>query len=130
MAHILLIDDEESVVATLRRSLEEAGHKVAVAGEGRAGLLALAAQKFDLVVTDIIMPTMEGIETILAARERQKDLRILAISGGGRTGTNDFLEIARKFGAIGTLRKPFTPRDFVAEVARCLAAPNPSASAS
>lgn len=66
------------------------------------------SKEFDLVVTDIIMPEMEGIETVMAVREQFPTVAIIAMSGGGRVGNNDFLEVARKLGASGVVHKPFT----------------------
>ena len=84
------------------------GHEVVEAGNGNEGLRALESQAFDLVVTDIIMPEKEGIETIRAIRHRSPEIGIVAISGGGRTSTLDFLGAAKKLGADQALHKPFT----------------------
>ncbi|GIK99636.1 MAG: transcriptional regulator [Alphaproteobacteria bacterium] len=108
MAVILVIDDEEMVRATIRMRLEQGGHEVVEAGDGNEGLATLERYAVDLVVTDIIMPEKEGIETIRAIRQRRPELAIVAISGGGRTSTLDFLGAAKKLGADHALRKPFT----------------------
>jgi CheY-like chemotaxis protein len=108
MALILVIDDEALVRTTIRMRLEQNGHQVIEASNGNEGLHALEQQPFDVVVTDIIMPEKEGIETIRAIRHRNPQIGIVAISGGGRTSTLDFLGAARKLGADQALRKPFT----------------------
>ena len=104
--HILLIDDEPAVRDLVQTML--AGHTVVAVGSGRAGLDLLDKSDFDVVLTDIIMPEMEGIEIIMAIRKRLPKIRLVAMSGGGRTGNIDFLSAASKLGADAILRKPFT----------------------
>lgn len=108
MARILVIDDEELVRTTIRMRLEQNGHEVVEAGNGDEGLATLERRPVDLVVTDIIMPEKEGIETIRAIRRRNPEVGIVAISGGGRTSPLDLLSAAKKLGADQALRKPFT----------------------
>lgn len=107
MARILAIDDEENILDLLTLMLEGAGHHVATATDGHAGLRRARAEAFDLVITDIIMPVGEGIETIRELRQAAATLPILAISGGARFGKLDMLQIARKLGADASLAKPF-----------------------
>lgn len=120
MARILVVDDEDLVRMTLRQMLEAAGHEVVEARNGREGLDLQTEHAFDLVLTDIIMPEQEGIETIVQLRRRNPQLRIIAISGGGRTKNMDFLKIAASVGADETLTKPFTTNELTAAVSRCL----------
>lgn len=108
MARILVIDDEELIRETIRMKLEQSGHQVIEASNGVEGLLVLERTSVDLVVTDIIMPEQEGIETIRRIRDRDPAVGIIAISGGGRTRNFGFLEFAKKLGANGALSKPFT----------------------
>lgn len=117
MAKILVIDDEPLVLKTVRLVLELAGHDIQEASNGRIGMETLATQKFDLVITDILMPDQEGLETISGLRRDDGAIKILAMSGGGRTGNHDFLHIARKLGANATIKKPFDPDMLVAQVA-------------
>ena len=105
---VLLIDDEQMVRKIVRKMLERAGHEVIEAENGRLGLEQLGQGGFDLVITDIIMPEMEGVETVLSVREQHPSLKIIAMSGGGRTGNMDFLATAQKLGAAAILNKPFT----------------------
>ncbi len=107
MASILVIDDEGSVRDTIRLMLEQRGHRIHTVSEGGTGVMYVAASPVDLVITDMLMPGQEGIETIRNLRRRSTDLPILAISGGGRTGFHEALEAARLFGANETLSKPF-----------------------
>lgn len=109
MADILVIDDEPLVRKTVRLTLARDGHAVVEADNGVAGLRECRTRAFDLVISDILMPGKEGIETIQELRATYPALKILAMSGGGRTANADFLTIAGKLGANDTLRKPFDP---------------------
>jgi YesN/AraC family two-component response regulator len=96
------------------------GHTVVTALNGVQGLKRFAERPFDLVVTDIIMPDKEGIEMILEMRRQKPDAKIIAISGGGRTGNVEFLRIAQRFGAIATLKKPIRLAELSAVLNQCL----------
>jgi CheY-like chemotaxis protein len=118
IATILVIDDEAEVRQTLARML--AGHAVHEAADGGAGLALAAELAPDLVVTDILMPEKEGIETIRELRRAHPRVRILAISGGGQSGTLDFLDMARALGADAALAKPFRRSELLEMVERLL----------
>lgn len=105
---ILLIDDEQMVRKIVRKMLERSSHEVTEAENGRLGLEQLKTGTFDLVITDIIMPEMEGVETLMTIRQQYPDIKVIAMSGGGRTGNIDFLSTAEKLGASAILNKPFT----------------------
>ena len=122
MARILVIDDEEMVRLTIRQTLEKVGHTVMEAANGREGVDTYKAHGADLVVTDIIMPEQEGIETLITLREMNSALPVIAMSGGGRIGTTDYLDIARRFGAARVFEKPFNRKEFVLAVNEALAA--------
>ena len=83
MSHILIIDDDILICQLLRRILEQLGHRVTDAQDGRKGLNAFQADPADLVITDLIMPGMEGIETIMEMKRRFPGTKIIAMSGGG-----------------------------------------------
>jgi DNA-binding NtrC family response regulator len=121
MATILVIDDEAQVRATMRRVLERYGYAVAEAANGREALKAIASTSCDLVITDINMPEMDGIEVIMALSERQPGLPIIAISGGGRLPKDLLLASADMLGAVTTLAKPFDIPDLIGSVERALA---------
>ena len=116
MARILVIDDEAPVRNMIRQTLEREGYEVADAGDGRQGMAQLRRQPVDLVITDILMPEQEGIETIRMLRKEFPQIKILAISGGGKTGKLDILPVAQTFGAHRTLAKPFDRKDLLAAV--------------
>ena len=119
---VLLIEDDDAVRKVVRMMLERDGHDVTEAGNGRLGLEQLKASAFDLVITDIIMPDMEGVETVMAVRQQYPAVKIIAMSGGDRTGNMDSLSAAEKLGASATLRKPFTRSALTAALDRTLGA--------
>ena len=117
MPRILLIDDDSTLRRALRIALERSGYIVVEAANGKEGLTAFASQAADLVVTDLIMPEVEGVETIRELRKVSAGVPIIAISGGGRGSAEDYLHYARLFGASRVFEKPFdidTLRDAVA----------------
>ncbi len=122
MATILVIEDNTAVRNTVCRILQSGGYDVTIAEDGRKGMAMFRRQRPDLVITDIIMPEQEGIETIRQILGDQPDAKIIAISGGGRMGHIDFLDAARKLGARDILPKPFDPDDLLSRVENCLAA--------
>ncbi len=102
---VLIIDDDEDIRFILRRALESAGYQVREASDGAAGLKRFREQRPDLVMTDIIMPEREGVETIMALRKESPETAIIAMSGGGGA---DYLEMAIKLGAVRAFSKPFS----------------------
>lgn len=111
MANILLIDDDEILRDTVRQMLEIDRHQVTDAADGAVGLreFSLNPKKYDLVISDIIMPGMDGSQTIVEMRRIDKNVPIVAISGGRRTLSPQFsLETAHLVGATYELAKPFT----------------------
>jgi DNA-binding response OmpR family regulator len=109
----LIIEDEPALRRLLADFLREAGYEVCEAADGRIGLQQFTQFEPDLVVSDIIMPNEEGIATIRKIRAQNPDVKIVAISGGGRVGNVDFLRIAREYGATTTLAKPFRKQEFI-----------------
>ena len=121
MARILLMDDEEALRAIMVEVLTEEGHEVIQSGTGRIASNKDIVASVDLVITDIIMPDVEGMEVVRIVSAQRPDLPILAISGGGRTVTADYLPLTRHLGASDTLGKPFTPDALVERVEALLA---------
>ncbi len=111
MARVLVVDDDRLVRMTLKLALQRARHEVVEAQDGLEAIEALDRAKVDAVVTDIIMPEVDGIGLILALRKRAPGLKVIAISGGGRTQNMDFLRMAKALGAHFALAKPFTAED-------------------
>jgi YesN/AraC family two-component response regulator len=120
MAHILLVEDEQFVSEALASAMMGVGHTVVTASNGVEGLKRFAEQAFDLVVTDIIMPDKEGIEMILDMRKRKPETKIIAISGGGRTGNVEFLDMAASVGAMAMLKKPIPLAKFLSVLTESL----------
>jgi len=106
MARILVIDDDEQVLDMLYESLTREGYDVLKASNGEQGLRLYREKSVDLIITDIIMPEKEGIETIIELRQDFPNVKIIAISGGGRAGTKDYLQMAKIFGVQRTFTKP------------------------
>ena len=113
MKRILVIDDDDQFREMLRFMLEREGYEVNEGFDGEIGLNLQKEKPFDLAITDIIMPNKEGIGTIVDLRANYPDLKIIAISGGGRIVPNDYLKIAERLGAHGTLSKPFKRKELV-----------------
>lgn len=107
MAHILLIDDDHALREILVLALTRTGHKVSQAANGAQGLILFREKPADLVITDIVMPEQEGIETILALRSESPKTPVIAISGGA-VCSETYLVLARQLGVSSTLAKPFT----------------------
>ena len=107
MSRILLIDDDEAFRSILKVSIQQMGHSVVEAKDGREGIALYDPEMFDVVITDLIMPDTEGIETIMALRKTNPEIKIIAMSGGGRVTSVDYLQIARQVGAKRILPKPF-----------------------
>lgn len=120
MARILVIDDDEIMNDMIVQLLSEAGYDAVGAEDGRCGLALLDTGDFDLIVTDIIMPEKEGLETIIEIRRRSTSLPIIAISGGGKLGPEQYLHLAKHFGANLTFQKPFQNERFLEAVRECI----------
>jgi CheY-like chemotaxis protein len=121
MAHILVIDDDPVVRRVVTLALEAAGHSVLRCENGRKAVAYLQHDHADLLITDIVMPEMDGVETLRAARQLDPNLPILAISGGGSFDPKDYLGIAQAFGATAILSKPFRPTELMDLVSQLLA---------
>lgn len=107
MASILLVDDDEQFRLMLNEVLQRAGYDVRQAQDGNDALKQYRASPADVVITDLIMPEKEGLETIRALRAFDPAVKIIAMSGGGRNHSSDYLLIAQRFKAQRVLAKPF-----------------------
>ena len=126
MKHVLVIDDDEAVALTLSTALRRGGYDVATAADGKLGVAWARKQAFDLVITDLIMPNQDGIETIIALRRLRPDLKVMAISGGGGLlGTEYLARVVGNLGAIRFLTKPCTQDQLLSAVSQVLADAEP-----
>lgn len=108
MKKILIIDDENSVTELFTQFLEGQGFSVKGALDGKEGLRSLERECPDLVITDIMMPEMDGLELIRAVRKLHPDLPVVAISGGMKATPMNFLPQAKLFGACRIIEKPIS----------------------
>ena len=111
--HVLVIEDHDGVAEVIEKVLLHDGHRVLRARDGEEGVSVFNRHRFDLVITDILMPVQEGLGTIRTLLGQQPDLKVIAVSGGGQWRGTDFLSEARASGAIATLEKPFRPRELL-----------------
>ncbi|PXF59428.1 MAG: response regulator [Deltaproteobacteria bacterium] len=120
MARILVIDDDIQILEMLRQTLEHEGYEVVDALDGKEGLRLYREAPTDLVITDIIMPAKEGVEMIIELRRDFPDVKIIAMSGGGRVGPKNYLGIAKKLGVMRTFTKPVPRQDMIKAVKELL----------
>jgi CheY-like chemotaxis protein len=113
---ILVVDDNDDLRATIQALLQADGFDVAQAADGRAALAELRSRPADVVLTDLVMPDQDGIETIVELKKLYPHLKIVAMSGWTSAQGSDYLQVAREIGAAHTLQKPFDP----AELSRVL----------
>ncbi len=116
MKRILIIDDDIVIREILKEALEPLGYDLGEASNGREGMTLFKKKPYDLIITDIIMPEMEGLETILTLKRLASDAKIIAISGGGKATPDGYLGMAEKLGAHRIFSKPFDPKDLAASV--------------
>lgn len=120
---ILVVDDDDQVLALLQAILERAGYAVDAVGDGNQAVAAFDPAVHALVITDIVMPEKEGIETIMELRLRRPDLPVIAISGGGRIGPDDYLAWVRRCGVRHTFAKPLPRQELLDAVAELTGQP-------
>ena len=120
MATIYVFDDEPSILLMIKKMLEKAGHEVGTALNGREGMELINEKIPDLIITDIIMPEKEGLETIMELRKKHPELKIIAISGGGRFGPEGYLPGAKLLGADLVFQKPLVQKEFLNAIASLL----------
>lgn len=119
MARILLIEDNLSFRYALSEALLSSGHAVTAAPNGKEALTLLPSVDPELIIMDIVMPEMDGIEVLVALRTRRPPVKVLAMSAGGQRPAREYLHLAKLLGATKVLAKPFdlaTLRDAVAEL--------------
>ncbi len=120
MARILVVDDEQMIRDLLAQVLTGADHEVHTAENGLAAQKLCRILGFDLLITDIIMPEMDGMELIQEMQQYYPQMKIIAMSGGGRCSPQDYLEIAGVLGVSSTIAKPFGKQDLLDRVEEVL----------
>jgi two-component system response regulator (stage 0 sporulation protein F) len=124
MASILIADDDDAVQQIIKILLQRSGHQVTGANDGRKALQLFRESMFDLLIVDIFMPGMDGLETMKLVHEYRPNVPIIVISGhsfSARYGSSpDFLNMATKLGAACSLQKPFKSAVLLENIARCL----------
>jgi CheY-like chemotaxis protein len=128
MANILLVDDDDQFRDMVRALLERQGHMVDIARNGNEALARYRELRADLVITDVIMPDMEGLETIRELRRISVDVKIIAMSGGGRKSTSMYLKHANEMGAAAILAKPFSNQQLAEAIVTALSSGDPTPS--
>lgn len=124
MHSILVIDDQAELRSTLQLVLEAAGYKASTASNGREAGVLLLRERFDLVITDVLMPQRDGLEVVMDLRKTQPTLPVIVMTGGGQQQANYYLRLAHELGAKGILQKPFTNEQLLMTVALALLPPN------
>ena len=121
MTHsILLVDDDDQFRAMLNEALTGEGYQVVEARDGRQALALYASKPTDLVITDLVMPEKEGLEMIVEMKRLHAGVKIIAISGGGRSSSQNYLKMAKAFGAQIVLAKPFSHREILEAISQVL----------
>ena len=113
MARILLIDDDDLLRRSLRLGLSRVGHTVVLVTNGKEAMESLSGDPPDLILTDVVMPEMDGMEVIMEVRHRFPNLPIIAMSGGGSVDSECYLNMARQLGSRKVLRKPFSMPELI-----------------
>jgi DNA-binding NtrC family response regulator len=120
VAKVLVVDDEAGIRSAVRRALVSVGHEVWDVPGGTEALPLLDVVDFDLIITDVYMDAVDGMELLMRVQQMGLRVPIVVITGGGHASADDILDMARRCGAAATLDKPFTPRQLRETVARAI----------
>jgi DNA-binding response OmpR family regulator len=116
MAGIMIVEDDNDLREMLKLSLLQRKYTVFEAGNGKEAIARFKPSLVDLVVTDIIMPDEDGLKVIMKLREIKPTIRIIAISGGGKAGPGNYLNLARALGADEIFPKPFSIQTLLTKI--------------
>jgi CheY-like chemotaxis protein len=120
MAGILLVEDDHDLRTMLKSSLQKGSHLIIEASDGKEALQKFKSLLIDLVITDLVMPEQDGIGLIMELKKLKPDIKIIAISGGGKAGPANYLSIAETLGADAVFAKPFSLNSFQEKVEEIL----------
>ena len=123
MAVVLIIDDDEMIVESLSILLQNEGYDVLSSSNGKNGLKLLGKNRIDVVITDIIMPDKDGIETIREIKKTYRNTKIIAMSGGGKIAAKEYLTFVKQLGVRHTLSKPFEKEQILSALEAVLREP-------
>jgi CheY-like chemotaxis protein len=124
VAHVLVVDDDADVRAVVSKGISKLGHEVWDVADGAEALELLKTTPFDLIVSDVFMAEMDGMELLMRIQQLELSVPVVLISGGGFTSKEEVLSMAAACGAVATLDKPFT-LDELWSVVRPLLPPSP-----
>jgi CheY-like chemotaxis protein len=116
MPGILIVEDDKDLREMLKTSLSKRKYTVLEASDGKEAILRFKPGITDLVITDLIMPDEDGLKVIMKIKQIKPEIKIIAISGGGKAGPGNYLNIARALGADLVLSKPFSLNDLVSKI--------------
>ena len=121
MSRILIIDDDDQMRSMLKQTLEREGYEVMDASNGAKGIELMRESQSDLVITDLIMPEKDGMETTIELKREFPEIKIIAISGGSRAmDPRDYLHYATQVGVMKTFTKPFDPKELLEAIKELL----------
>ena len=123
MAHVLVVDDDADIREVVRRVITKLGHKVWDVADGNEALRLLETSPVDLIISDIYMAEMDGMELLVRIQQLELDVPVVVISGGGYKPRDEVLKMAAACGAVATLDKPFTVEQLRDTVEPLLPAP-------
>lgn len=121
MAMILIVDDNPTIRWSLSKLLRSSGYEIVEACDGQEALTALVMNDIDMVLTDLYMPEVDGIELLIRLKNSKRNPLIVAMSGGGHLETSAVLTLARDLGVTATIAKPFTADDLLELIGNVLA---------
>lgn len=124
MKHILVIDDEPPIRLMLRKLLEFEGYEVSEASDGVEAIERYNENPPDLVITDLIMPEKEGLETMAELFKKNRNLKVIAMSGGGRSQPGGYLHTAKLLGAVETFEKPIRKNELIKTIKNVIGNPD------
>jgi len=116
MPGILIVEDDKELREMLKMSLTRHKYSVLEAADGKDAIFHFKPSITDIVVTDLIMPEEDGLKVIMKLRELKPQLKIIAISGGGKAGPGSYLKLAKALGADAVFSKPFSINDLISKV--------------
>ena len=116
MSVILIIEDDKDLRDMLKTALLRKDHVVLEAENGKEALIHFKPGVTDLIITDLLMPEEDGLKVIMKMREIKRDIKLIAISGGGSGGPGSYLDLARALGADAVYSKPFSVNDLTAKI--------------